>query len=417
MRVLVASPSLAQEVGGPAYSVLRTHEELALASVESQLITKLGGHGSTSIRKWARRTPTGADILHNFGAWTPFNHQVSRWARRAGVPEVLCPMGMLEPWSLQQKRWKKRLAWLCYQRQDMHRAAAIHATAKTEAEHLRALGMTNPIAVIPRGIDLPAESSQERFQCRDREERVLLFLSRIHPKKGLLELVEACSSLRQHANWRLVIAGPDSVNHQAVVTAAVKQAGLANRVEFVGPAWGEAKHKLFLEADVFVLPSHSENFGVVIGEALAHGLPVITTTGAPWAELCEYRCGWWISTGADPLKAALEEALSAPRSVLSDMGTRGRALVRERYGWPTVVKQHIELYRWIAGSGPRPAFVSNQVELPGEETGERKGSSALRSVAATTPLGPRDRPAAGQNHGYGLSVAQLDLVGGSPACL
>jgi glycosyltransferase involved in cell wall biosynthesis len=359
MRVLMATPSLAQEVGGPAYSVLRTHEELALASVESQLLTKWGGGGSTSISEWARHTPTGADILHNFGAWTPFNHQVSRWAQRAGTPEILCPMGMLEPWSLAQRRVKKRLAWLLYQRRNAAGAAVLHATAKTEGDHLRALGLKNPIAVIPRGIDFPMSDSLSRGSSRNRKQRVLLFLSRIHPKKGLLELVEACSSVRETKGWRLVIAGPDAEGYQAVVAAAVKRAGLEDKVNFVGPVWGDAKRRLFAEADVFVLPTHSENFGVVIGEALAHGVPVITTTGAPWAELCEFRCGWWIPQGASALKAALEEALSVHNSVLADMGSRGQSLVRERYGWPAVVRQHIELYSWVAGWGPKPACVGS----------------------------------------------------------
>ena len=262
-------------------------------------------------------------------------------------------MGMLEPWALSQKRLKKRLGWEIYQRHDIARSAAVHATARSEAQNLRALGVKVPIALIPHGIDIPICLPKRPSARQDADGKTALFLSRIHPKKGLLELVEAWARLRAH-EWRVVIAGPDQDGYRSVVEDAVHARGLQDVFAFAGPVYGEQKAKLLAQADLFVLPTYSENFGIVIVEALAHGVPVITTTGAPWAELPEAGCGWWVPTGVSSLAEALSEAFALSGSALADMGIRGRALVEARYTWPAIVRMHVELYTWILGGGQRP---------------------------------------------------------------
>ena len=187
-------------------------------------------------------------------------------------------------------------------------------------------------------------------------EITFLSLSRIHPKKGLLELVEACARLKDK-NWRVIIAGIDSNGYQAIVEDAVNKANLQQKFSFVGPVYGEQKTALFAKANVFVLPTHSENFGLVIAEALAHGLPVITTTGAPWAELNTESCGWRIPTGVDALEEALVKAISMPKFKLIEMGLRGRKLIEDRYKWPPIIQKHNALYQWILGTGQRPDFI------------------------------------------------------------
>jgi glycosyltransferase involved in cell wall biosynthesis len=296
-----------------------------------------------------------ADVIHNFGTWTLFNHRISVRARRAQIPQVFCPMGMLEPWSLAQKPVKKRIGWMLYQRHDIECSSAIHATARSEAENLRALGIKAPIVVIPRGIDIPTHQPARQSLQMGSSEKTILFLSRIHPKKGLFELVQACTRLKTK-NWKVIIAGPDTDSYQAVIEKAVTSAQLQDKFNFVGPVYGEQKSSLFLQADLFVLPTHSENFGVVIAEALAHGVPVITTTGTPWVELNEAGCGWWIPTGAAALETTLSEAISMPSSALAEMGVRGRALVEARYTWPAIIRKHIALYEWLIGGGQRPDF-------------------------------------------------------------
>jgi glycosyltransferase involved in cell wall biosynthesis len=356
MKILLATPSLRKEVGGPAYSVGSINAFLKNALIETVTYTQRAKGGKAFPLIWNDGVLDGVDLVHNFGTWTAFNHRISVKARQARIPQVFCPMGMLEPWSLAQKRLKKRIGWALYQRRDIDLVSVVHATARLEAVNLRALGIKTPIALISHGIDLPGSRPARRSVDGESREKTMLFLSRIHHKKGLLELVEACSRLKS-MDWNVIVAGPDQDGYQVVIEEAVRVAGLGGRFSFVGPVYGEQKAELFYRADLFVLPTHSENFGLVVPEALSYGVPVITTTGAPWAEINEVDCGWWIPTGAAALESALAVALSMPNATLAEMGARGRTLVETRYSWPVIIQKHITLYRWLVGGGQRPNFI------------------------------------------------------------
>jgi len=287
--------------------------------------------------------------------WTPFNHAISRAARLFSRPLVLAPLGMLEPWALEQRARRKRLALHFYQRRDLARSAAVHATSPAEVDSVRALGVRAPIALIPHGVDVPADYTVFKRQ-QGSDKLTMLFLSRLHPKKGLLDLVEAWSRLRP-AHWRLIIAGPDERGHRAEVASAISRAGLEASCTFTGPVDNEEKSRLLGRADLFVLPTYSENFGLVVPEALGHGTPVLTTQGTPWSELVQTNSGWWIEPGAAALTTALESILSLNREALQAMGECGRRLVLDRYSWEAIIKQHVELYRWLDGTAPKPSFV------------------------------------------------------------
>jgi glycosyltransferase involved in cell wall biosynthesis len=136
----------------------------------------------------------------------------------------------------------------------------------------------------------------------------------------------------------------------------VGELGIEKAVEYVGSVDGEQKSAMYRDADLFVLPTFSENFGVVVAEALAHGVPVITTRGAPWADLEIYGCGWWVDIGVPPLEQALRDAMSLSDDERRMMGARGREYVR-RYDWDTIARQTAEVYRWVLDQGDKPECV------------------------------------------------------------
>ncbi len=263
---------------------------------------------------------------------------------------------MLEPWALQHKGGKKRLALALYQRRDLATARVLVATAEQEYVNLRALGLRQPIAIIPNGVPLPdGDAVLARPPRPAGAPRTVLFLGRVYPVKGLLNLIDAWARVRP-TGWRLQIAGPDEAGHLVEVLARARQAGASEAVDYVGAVDGAAKSALYRSADLFVLPSFTENFGVVVAEALAHGLPVITTHGAPWADLPAFGCGWWIPIGVEPLAEALREAIALSDAERAAMGARGLAYVR-RYDWADIAAQMAAVYRWVLGQGPKPDCV------------------------------------------------------------
>jgi glycosyltransferase involved in cell wall biosynthesis len=264
---------------------------------------------------------------------------------------------MLLPWTRHQqsraKAWKKRLAWALYQERLLQDADVLHATAPAEADHLRDDGLGAPIAVIPNGVPLPDEWKTAPSAGSTRQ---ALFLSRIHPKKGLLNLVEAWADVRPDG-WRLVVAGPDEAGHRAEVEAHARRHGVADALAFPGLVADDAKWALYRASDLFVLPTFSENFGIVVAEAMASGLPVLTTTGAPWAVLEETGSGWWTAPEVGALVAALRDATARSDADRLAMGRRARRVVEERFAWDAVVRDLVAVYRWVLGDGPRPACV------------------------------------------------------------
>jgi glycosyltransferase involved in cell wall biosynthesis len=175
--------------------------------------------------------------------------------------------------------------------------------------------------------------------------------------KGLLSLVAAWARLRP-AGWRVHIVGTDEDGHKAQVEAAIHAHRLQADFTFLPMIDGEAKWSLYQQSDLFVLPTFSENFGITVAEALACERPVITTKGAPWAELQTHRCGWWVDIGIDPLAAALREALGASDDDRAQMGHRGAQLIAQRYSLPDIARQMRQVYDWTIGHGAMPSCVS-----------------------------------------------------------
>ena len=298
-------------------------------------------------------------VVHLHGLWRGHFAQAAGYARRAGAPVIVTVHGMLHPPALRQRGMLKRMARWVYQDEVLRTATCLHATASEEADEIRALGFDRPIAVIPWGVDMPGGAGDRPGAPASTDDRrVLLFLGRLHPTKGLEILLRAWARVfRQFPSWRLVLAGYDEGHYRATLTALGGELRLGDSLHFTGPVEGDAFERLVTGADLLVLPSPSENFGLVVPEALARGVPVIATHGAPWSSLADEACGWWIPVGEEPLAATLVDALGRPPAVLRAMGQRGRELARSRFAWQNVTASMLELYAWARGAAPQPAFV------------------------------------------------------------
>lgn len=386
MDIIHTVPSLGESGGGPPRSVSQLCAALVVLDTSVSIVTRVDSDDplvpldpriqlsalehvehsflkrlcSNAFGQQVRRVVQGRcnPLLHQHGIWLRSSHEMTSAAYSIGVPLVVAPRGMLEPWALKHRRWKKEIAWALYQKRDLRRATAFHATALSEAESIRSLGFKQPIAVIPNGVQLP-----EAVECEGRnvgklkgETKTALFLSRIHPKKGLPMLLAAWAELSPK-DWRLVIAGNDNEGHTQELLAQVAKLGLQEVVEFIGPVFGADKASVYSKADLFVLPSHSENFGIVVAEALGHGLPVLTTTGCPWQELEAHSCGWWVEPTPEGVLRGLGEALGTDGKKLKVMGARGRGLVEDNYQWPSIAERMLEFYDWLLNGGTQPEFV------------------------------------------------------------
>jgi glycosyltransferase involved in cell wall biosynthesis len=281
-------------------------------------------------------------LIHLHGIWPPLLVVGALFARIKGIPLVISPHGCLEPWALDYKKKKKLLALKTYQGYVLRSASMFVATADQELKSIRNLGYRQPVAVIPNGVDVSLPAKTEVLA----ELKTILFLSRLHPKKGLLDLVEAWVLVRQ-PGWRIVIAGADEGGYREVVEALINKKGLKPDFEFTGFVDGERKQSCFDTATLFILPTYSENFGIAIAEALANELPVITTTGAPWHDLVEHQCGWWIAPGVLGVAEALKSAMACSPEELRAMGRRGRELVINKYSWSQIGSKGLEVSDWL----------------------------------------------------------------------
>ena len=299
----------------------------------------------------------GCRLIHTQDLWTPEVHLASRVARRLSLPLVMSITGTLTPWALRHKAAKKKLGWHLFQKRDLEGAAAIHVTSRREAADIRRLGLGNPIAVIPLAVPITDSGEPgERGRTGTGGPRTVLYLSRIHEKKGLIHLVRAWDRLRPDG-WRVVIAGQDDFGYRSVLEREIRARGLESHFTFRGFVPRLEKDRLYREADLFVLPTYSENFGLVVPEALSRSLPVITTTGTPWEELDTRHCGWWIETGTEPLIGALRDALALSDRERAEIGSRGRRLVEEEYSPRKLGERMPALYRWLTGGSPPPPFI------------------------------------------------------------
>jgi poly(glycerol-phosphate) alpha-glucosyltransferase len=325
-------------------------------------------------------------VVHVHGLWMYPGRTARRHARAAQCPLIISPHGMLEPWAIQNSRWKKRVAAWLFENRNLRAANCLHALCSAEAENFRRLGLRNPIAIISNGVAIPGklEMGNETVagggppsQIGDQtslaalraprpggNRRVLLFLSRLHPKKGLENLLTAWGAIQRTPHWgqraedwELVVAGSGSPEYEQALKQLTADCQLTASVRFIGSVYGQEKQALLAGASAFVLPSHSEGFSMAVLEAAAAGLPVVLTRECNFPELAAAGGGLEVAPTATAIETGLRQLLSLSAPERTEMGNRARALVSKSYTWPVVADRMLSVYRWLLCCGPKPACV------------------------------------------------------------
>ena len=373
MKILSFISSLDLNGGGPSRSVPMLVKGLAELGVDVTLMTirskNMNIHaleGTTAklkvlepffsrkeIAQYLKSEKFNLIQIQSMWDW-PY-HKVMVEARKLGIPYIVTPRGMLDPWSLAHKKWKKKLAWWLYQRHDVQKSVCVFTTAKMEAEHVTNLGITTCKAVIPNGIET------DNYPCKtsvDIVKKQVLYLSRVHMQKGVELLIEAWKRLySDFSDWQLLVVGNGEAGYIQGLESRVERLGLRDSVRILPPVFGRDKIRLYQESALFCLPSYSESFGMVIAESMSCGTPVITTTNCPWNILNDTKTGWCIDLSVDNLEYTLREALSMNPTELYDMGHKASKLIYDNFDYRSVTRKTLCLYEWLLGGGEKPEFI------------------------------------------------------------
>jgi glycosyltransferase involved in cell wall biosynthesis len=305
----------------------------------------------------------GLTLLHANGLWMYPSLASFRWSRRGRRPYLVTPHGMLDTWAVSRAAWKKRLVAWWFEDAHLAGAACLHALTQAEARAIRACGLANPICVVPNGVDLPDDIRPGPPGWADaagKHRKILLFLGRLHPKKGLEDLLAAWRDVRAVAgarDWMLVIAGWGQKEYQQRLRRIADAPAFGDSLRFLGPQFGEDKAASFACADAFVLPSLSEGLPMAVLEAWSYGLPVLMT------DMCNlpegFAAGAALRIGPDRtgISAGLRQLFGLSDAARREMGARGRALVRERFTWASIGARMAAVYQWVLGGGPPPSSV------------------------------------------------------------
>jgi glycosyltransferase involved in cell wall biosynthesis len=314
-------------------------------------------------RQLASLTP---DLVHTHGIWTYLSLATVRWSKsNSGVtlrPYVVSTHGMLDPWALHNSRWKKIIAAFVFERRHLENAACIHAFNEVEAAAIRAFGLRNPICVIPNGVEVHASNAADRMPPWATDmvggRKVLLYLGRLHPKKGLRILLRGWKeAFKRERGWVLVIAGWDEGGHRGELEQLARELKITNSLQFAGPLFGEARESAYQNANAFVLPSLSEGQPLVVLEAWSHARPVLMTPECNLTEGFEKRAAIRMDTTVEGAADGLRKLFALDEPALQEMGRQGRDLVIANFSWSQIASQMFAVYNWLLGRSATPDCV------------------------------------------------------------
>jgi glycosyltransferase involved in cell wall biosynthesis len=306
-----------------------------------------------------------ADLLHVHGLWMYHSYAAYAWTKSTRRPHVVSPHGMLEPWAIRNSGWKKALASAVYEQRNLQTASCLHALTFAELQDMRALGLKKPVAVIPNGVALPHGNSSPPpswGDCVPCGAKVLLYLGRLHQKKGIELLLRSWAqpSVKHHCSregWHLVIAGWGEREYTQKLRALASALGIDENAHFVGPQFGVAKDATFRRATAFALTSFSEGLPMAVLEAWSHGLPSLITPECNLPEGFDAGVAIKVDTDVDSVAEGLVTLFGISQQCLAEVSARALRLIKERFTPEHMGRQMADVYRWAIGGGPTPSCI------------------------------------------------------------
>jgi glycosyltransferase involved in cell wall biosynthesis len=396
MKILHIIPSVASVRGGPSQAVLETVKALRNQGIAAEIATTNDNGNdlldvplnqriqyqqvpiwffsrfspeinsirefafSSQLTSWLWQNAANYDLLHIHAIFSYTSTVAMAIARFQGIPYIVRPLGQLCEWSLQQSVRKKQIYLKLIERANLNHAQGLHLTSKQEQEEVAHLGLSVPSFVLPHGLSIPEPLTDVRDRLRQylnlpADEPVILFLSRLHPKKGLDYLIQALGKLTHH-RFTFVLAGSGTKEYEAEIESLLVETGIRDRTHLTGFLTGETKNLFMQGSDLFVLTSHSENFGVAVLEALAVGVPVLLSPGVALASVVqENQLGYIAQLDVLAIAEAVDNYLSNPQAG-KDMGDRARQIITEKYTWEKISSDLLTIYRSILKFNSLPAF-------------------------------------------------------------
>ena len=300
---------------------------------------------------------TSFQILHQHGIWTPLSLYSLKIKKKSNIKSILQPHGFLMPHSYAISNFKKKIAFNFFEKLNFRLSDVLVACSKNEVNVLKKLFPKKDIALIPNGVS--KSFLNKKIEVSKSDKKRLLFLSQIIPIKAIERVLFSINKLgvRRFSDWEFIIAGYENQNYKSYLIKIISEYKLSSIVKFVGPVFGNEKINLLDSSDVFVLPSLNENFGIVVAEALARGIPVLTTKGTPWEELNTINCGLCVDNSEEGIREGLSRLIELSRKELSIMGLKGKKLIKDKYLWDNTALLTLELYEWMIKNNNKPDFI------------------------------------------------------------
>nr|WP_315871113.1 glycosyltransferase [Trichocoleus desertorum] len=316
---------------------------------------------SQSLIAWLFNHVVDYDLVHTNTVFSPLVSLTHWICNLRKVPYLITPHGMLEPWALSYKAWKKRFYYALFEKPVLQQTSAIHVLANSEADNLQSLGFQQAV-VVPNGIHrqefetLPdPEIFYQQFPTTVNK-TIILFLGRIDPKKGLDLLAPAFAKVHQQfPHTHLVIAGPDSIGFLPIAQSYFEQAGVLESVTFADMLTGCLKYAALAAASLYVSPSYSEGFSMSVLEGLASGVPCVITTGCNFPEAARADAACVVDIDVDSIANALLKCLGDSRQA-REMGDRARQFIFQNYTWDVAARKLLQVYTAILNQQPLPEF-------------------------------------------------------------